>query len=218
MKKFSIISLISFALIGASSAMTLSISRGGAGNGIIAQSTSALLTTGGYYIGVGTFASVPTITDGASLAAAVTSFLEFGSALAPNTGGTIGTIAATISGSGTVTGPPAASATDFNGKPIYFVIGNGTNRTNSTEFAIFTLNAGATATTTFDPNVAGSATNNITLATVGSINVLSGAGSVVDNTNPTQDRLMLVSTVVVPEPASFVLLSFLGLIGLRRKR
>ena len=219
MKKLSLISLLSLALVSASSAMTLSISRGGAGNGIIAESASTgLLSTGGCYIGVGTWATIPSITDGASLAAAVTSFLEFGSAAAPTSGGTVGTIAATIAGSGTVVGPPAATAADFNGKTIYFLIGNGTSRANSTEFAIFSLNAGATPTTTFDPNVAGSATNNITLATVGSINLVSGAGSVVDNTNPTQDRIKLVSTVAVPEPSAVALLGLIGLVGLRRKR
>jgi hypothetical protein len=216
MKLFTFLSVAFISLSSMASAMTLSISRGGAGNGIIAQNDGgALLSTGGYYIGAGTFASVPSITSAATLKTAVDNFLEFGSALSPTTGGTIGTISATISGNGTNGGN---TALDFNGKTIYFLIGNAATKAASTQFSIFTLNTGATPTITFDPNVAGSATNNITLSTVGSINVLSGAGSVVDNANPTQDRLVLAPIPVVPEPSVLSLLAVLGAMSFRRRR
>lgn len=188
-----------------SSAVTISVSR--AGEGLIPVTTAGTaLSTGGYYIGVGSFDVVPTITGPASLQAAVTAFNVFASATSPTTGGTVGTIVGSFTAAG------GANPDKFNSSSIYFLIGNAATKDASTEFAIFS----ATPNALFTANVAVSGTVNIALQNVSSIQPLEGAGTEVDNASPVKDQLRLATTV--PEPSSAILVAAFGLLTIGRRR
>lgn len=202
--KLVILALFSVTLT-AVNAATIAVGRGIGNPGIVASFGGTPLSSGGYYIGVGTFTNalgvteLPTITtEFSSLLAAVASFDVFASGLAPTTGATIGTITGSFVG----TGAPDTSV--FNLKPIYFVIGNGTTQANSTAFGIF----GTVANTAFPANVAATVSTSVTLSSGLAIAPLPNAGTVTGNG---------FGVVGIPEPSA-ALLGALGALGLLRRR
>lgn len=202
MTKLIALSLLSLA--GAATAATVNVVR--AGNGVIATtSTGTVLSTGGYYIGVGSFASVPTVSDVASLQAAVNAFREFAAVTSPTAAGnTQGTITGSFVGTG------GATPDNFNSQELFFLVGNAATKALSTEFAIL-RNQGTWA---FPSNVVPGATSiTLNLGTVADFNTLPGAGTEIDNAG--KDGVQLVA---VPEPGVSVLaLAGLGLLARRRR-
>jgi hypothetical protein len=190
----------------ASTAATVSVSR--SGQGIIpVTTTGTVLSTGGYYIGVGTFSMIPEVRDPASLAAAVSAFSEFARSTAPTSGGTAGTITGSFSSFG------GATPATFNSREIFVVVGNQSTRETSTEFAILR----GTPAWTFAGDVTAADSTAVVIQSVNSFDTLSGAGTEVDPGATGQDRVALALAVVVPEPSSIVLLA-MGALGLIRRR
>jgi MYXO-CTERM domain-containing protein len=190
---------------GVSSAATIAVGRGGATNGYTTFTASGtnLSLTGGFYFSVGTFASEPVITTPASLLNVITNnYSEFASILTPTSGSTIGSL----------TGSFIATNADFNSVPMYFVVGNGTTRANSTQFAILK----GDPTPFVFPASAGSPSGaaSITLSGAAVASPLAGAGIELEIAGA-PDSLTLVDTI--PEPSA-VLLGALGALGLLRRR
>jgi hypothetical protein len=187
-------------LIGSSEAATIAVARGIGNSGVIAMtSEGTALSSGGYYIAVGTFDNFePPITSGASVQDAVESFQIFAEANAPTSGATVATITGSFTSSG------GADPSVFNLQVIYFMVGNGTSLANSTQIAIFKL----TTNTTFPANVAAAGATTALIPDGSVISVIGSAGTVVG------DNLQLVA---VPEPGA-ALLGLVGLIGLLRRR
>lgn len=198
--------LLAFALTACASAVTLNVGTGfGAGVGIIAQTSNGTdLTAGGYYIGLGTFAAAPETGTQQQLITAVGGFQELASTTSPTAaGGTQGKIAGSF----------VSINTDFNSKPIYFLIGNGATKAASTEFAIFTMSPA----TNFPAAMGGSGATAITVGNITQINTFAGAGTEIDSPTGTSDRLQLASITPVPE-TSTSLLGALGALALLRRR
>jgi hypothetical protein len=197
--------LIAIALTACSSAVTLNVGTGfGTGVGIIAQTSNGTdLTSGGYYIGLGTFASAPATGTQSQLISAVGGFQELTSATSPTSGGTQGKIAGSF----------VSINTDFNSKPIYFLIGNAATKAASTEFAIFTMSPA----TSFPAAMGGSGATAITVGNINQINTFAGAGTEIDSASGVSDRVKLASVVVIPE-TSTSLLGALGALALLRRR
>lgn len=188
-----------------SGAATIAVGRGGATNGYTTFTAGGtnLSLTGGFYFSVGTFASEPVITTPASLLSAITNqYSEFAAIQSPTTGTTLGSL----------TGSFIATNADFNSVPMYFVVGNGTTRANSTQFAIL---KGDPVGFVF-PAAAGSPSGaaNITLSGAAVASPLANAGIEVDIVGA-PDSLTLVDTI--PEPSA-ALLGALGALGLLRRR
>lgn len=211
MKKLPIILSLALSAV-ASQAATVAISRSGVGI-IPITSTGTPLSSGGYYIGVGTFAGdAPSISDEASLLAAVSSFREFANAVAPISGGTVGTVTGSFTGGLT-------NATQFNSKEIFVLIGNGATQATSTEFAII---RGTSPTWQFVSDV--SVADNIPVvirdttmfAPVGTFNTEVVNGTTADTI---KDQITLMPVEKVPEPSTTVLGAVLGLgLMMRRRR
>lgn len=197
--------LASFSVAGAAT-----INVGGvfsATSGLVGVSASgSVLSAGGYYIAVGSFASVPTISsDYANLEAAVDSMNIFASLTSPTaTGNTQGTITGAFAGTG------GGNASLYNGKQIYFVIGNGATRAASTDFAIFT----SATNILFPADVTGSGTAAVSLSSITNSVVLANGGSE-DAAGTARDQIRMVSAV--PEPSA-ALLGAVGALGLLRRR
>ncbi len=193
-----------------SAASAATINVGGvfsATSGLVGVSASgSVLSDGGYYIGVGSFTSVPTISsDYSNLGAAVASMNVFASLTSPTaTGNTKGTITGAFAATG------GGNASLFNGKQIYFVIGNGSTVANSTDFAIFTT----ANNTSFPADVTGSGTAAVTFSSITNSVVLSNGGSE-DAAGSARDQIKMVSAI--PE-ASTALLGAIGALGLLRRR
>lgn len=198
----------SVALMSTAQASTISVTKPfTAGAGVMAVTAEGVfLTGGGYYIGIGTFASLPVITDFASLFVAVnTDFLVFGSTTSATAGATQGFLTASITNT---------SAAAFNAKEVYLVIGNAATLALSTQFAIlrhtpqvnFAADASAAGSTTW----AATDTNSFAAVT--------NAGTEInDLTAANRDGIQLVGAPI-PEPSQLVLL-VLGLaLASRRKR
>ena len=170
--------------------------------GVSANGT--VLSGGGYYIAVGSFTTVPTLSsDYSNLYAAVDSLNIFASLTSPTaTGNTQGTITGAFAGTG------GGNASLFNGKQIYFVIGNASTRLASTDFAIFT----SATNILFPADVTGSGTAAVTLSSVTNSVVLPNGGSEIDTT---RDQIRMVTPV--PEPSAALLGAF-GALGLLRRR
>ena len=189
----------------ASSAATVAIARSGAGTGIQAQTSAGVNLTGGnYFIGVGTYLVAPSITDQASFVDAVTNFSLFGSALSP---------VPTATTAGLIIGSITATNTAFNSALLYMLIGNGTTKANSTEFAII---QGTSPAWTFAPNVALAGSTTYTLANASQFAVVGVAGTEIDNLTGA-DGLQLRTLAVIPEPSA-ALLGAIGALGLLRRR
>lgn len=188
----------------ASNAATVSIARSGAGTGVLARDfTGVDLSAGGYYIGVGTYALVPTITNDASFQAAVTNFSLFGSTVAPTTGTTTGLIVGSIT----------ATDTTFNSAMLYILVGNGATKAASTAFAILQ----GTPSFSFAANVGVAGSTTYTLANATSFQPLTGAGTEIDNVTGA-DGVQLRSLVAIPEPTAAALGAVGVLCLLRRRR
>ena len=192
-----------------SQASTVAITRPfAAGQGVMAiTSAGTFLTEGGYYIGIGTFASgAPVITDYASLLQAIaTTYTEFGAITSATTGVNKGFVA------GSVTNSNAAA---FNSAEIYLVIGNAATRALSTEFAILRH----TAAVSWGSNASAAGTVTFAMLTQDSFAPVPNAGTEFnDLTVANRDGIVLVGAPV-PEPSGMVLL-LLGLCaGMRRRR
>lgn len=208
MKKTFITALFSLLLAVTSSAATIAVGRGGATNGytvfeqlLTGDAGANLSIAGGFYIAVGTYATEPVITTHAQYLSAVQDFQAFASVLSPTTGST----------TGSVTGSFVATNAAFNGVALYILIGNGTTRENSSQFAILKGNPTAFAFPATAGQPSGSAT--VTLTGVNVASPVGGAGRQVDVANA-PDTLVLG---FVPEPSS-ALLGLLGVFGLMRRR
>jgi len=205
MIKNTILLLLASAAI--SQAATISVVR--SGNGVIAvTSTGTLLSAGGYYISVGSFASAPSVTDQASFLSTLASFKEFASATAPTTGTTAGTITGSFVGTGAAPNAPA----DFNSKSIYILVGNAASRAASTEFAII---QGTPAWSFVGDVTIGSASATVSL--IDSTAFSAVAGTEIDNASG-KDNIQLRSVVEIPEPSAMFLAVGALAIGFRRKR
>jgi hypothetical protein len=194
------------ASVSAVDAATIAVGRGIGNPGITAQVNGGeSLSAGGFYIAVGTFTNasgateVPAITtEFSSLLAAVAQFDVFSSVTSSTTGATIGTITGSFAATG------GADPSQFNLKPIYFLVGNGETKESSTAFGIFSVAAGAA----FPANVAATVSNSVTLSSGASITPLLNAGTVNGN---------VFSLVPIPEPST-ALLGAIGALGLLRRR
>lgn len=192
-----------------SNAATIAVGQGfGTNVGIVAKQQfangGAVLSGGGYYLSVGTFATEPTITDFATLLAAVSSFSSFAELTSPTAAGAT---QGSIVGSFTSTG--GADPAVFNTKSIYMLVGNGATRAASTEWAI--INTGVA----FPANVTLSGSTPVTLSSINSFTTLANAGTEIDIASGTgKDQLQLVG---VPEPSA-ALLGAIGVLGLLRRR
>lgn len=198
--------IASLALAGLSQAATISVVRSGPGTGIIpVTSGGTLLSTGNFYIGVGSYATAPDV--GSELIKALADFKEFANSTAPTSGGPAGTITGTFAANGSsATTTPA----DFNAKELYILVGNGATKALSTEFALLK----GTPVWNFVGDVSlGAASATVTLANLESFSAI--FGTEVDNAQGSDS----VRLVAVPETGSAVL-SILATLGLltRRKR
>ncbi|MDB6132454.1 MAG: hypothetical protein JWM59_697 [Verrucomicrobiales bacterium] len=180
---------------------TVAVTRGGLG--IVAATLGGPLSAGGYYLAVGSYAAVPTVENTpASILAAVAAFNEFASATSSTTGATVGTITGSFTGG-------FSDAGLYNGKEIYILVGNGTTKANSTDFAIL---KGSTPWT-FTADVSAAESISVVLRDVTSFDAVYGMK--VDVADPAaKDQLILG----VPEASSSVLMGLFGLGLLSRRR
>jgi len=191
-----------------------------AATGIVATSPNGgALTNGGYYIAVGSFATVPVIGPGdTDISSFVDSMNVFATVTSPTL---VGNTKGTITGSFISTGGGNASA--FNLKQIYFTVGNAATKHASTEWAIFT-----TATNiAFPADVTAPTAVTVSLGSIANSVMVANAGTEIDNVSPVKDGIMFgtLSTIgyqPVPEPSapepSAALLGALGALGLLRRR
>lgn len=205
MKKLILSVLVALGVAEAATVNVGGVFSGTSGLGV-RTSTGTVLSAGGFYIAVGSFDVVPTVLpDATNLYTAVDSMNIFAVLTSPTAAGnTQGTITGSFVGTG------GGSASLFNGKQIYFVVGNGSTRANSTEFAILT-----TATSVLFPaDVTTSSTASVTFSSINNSVVLANAG--LEDANGTA-RDLIVLAAPVPEP-SVALLGALGVLGLVRRR
>ena len=194
-----------------SMAATVTLARGIGNVGIIAQDRDgAPLTSGGYYLAVGTFTNasgvteVPVITTQfSSLLAAVAAFDVFGSGTTPTSGSTLGTLSTVITASGT------PDPTVFQTKQLFVLVGNGATQAASTQFGIFAM----TTPLFFPADVAAANSTTVTTSTFAAISPLQNAGTIIDNASGS-DGFRLVG---VPEPSA-ALLGAIGALALLRRR
>jgi hypothetical protein len=185
------------ASVSAVDAATIAVGRGIGNPGITAQVNGGeSLSAGGFYIAVGTFTNA----SGATEVPAITT--EFSSLLAAVAQFDVFSSVTSITGSFAATG--GADPSQFNLKPIYFLVGNGETKESSTAFGIFSVAAGAA----FPANVAATVSNSVTLSSGASITPLLNAGTVNGN---------VFSLVPIPEPST-ALLGAIGALGLLRRR
>jgi hypothetical protein len=189
-----------FALVSSANAATVSVSAGfGGTSGLIVQDRLGNAIGAQSWFAVGAFASDPVIGDFASLVSTIGSMSIFSDGLTQSASPF--KIAASFTN--------ISNAALFNNKTMYFALGNGTTRANSTEFALFTMTSG---TTTFPADITQPGGPNLTMANVTSVTVLPNAGTEIDTAGPDAIRL-----VGIPEPSS-VILGAIGALGLLRRR
>jgi hypothetical protein len=195
--KYTIISALACA---SAHAATVSVGAGfGAASGLVVRTAAGAAIGGPSFFAVGSFETVPTITDIASFQAAVQSMNIFASST------TQATEPNKVAQSFTSIASPAA----FNNNRIWFLLGNGLTGDTSTEFAIFTTALG----TLFPADITQPGGPNITLSSVANIQVLNGAGSAISvDSNPD-----IIQLQVIPEPST-ALLGLIGALGLLRRR
>jgi hypothetical protein len=174
--------------------------------GLVASVEGTPLSGGGYYIGVGSFDTVPVIPAGTKdISSFVTTMNLFASNLSPTAvGNTQGTIVGAFAGIG------GANPSKFNNKQIYVVVGNAATALASTHWAIMTT----TTNILFPADVTTSSTATISFGSIANSVMVPNAGTEIDNTSPVKDRIALVG---VPEPSA-ALLGALGALGLLRRR
>jgi hypothetical protein len=201
MKKY--ILALFIATLGLGQAASITVGKGfGQGVNVLPTVGSDAITT--FSFAIGTFAAEPAAN--ASFADLVASFKEFGRTSTPlvNVGNTI------IAVSSPFTAAPA-NAIDFNGKPIYILVGTD-GLVNSTQYAVVKALNPAAGKWLFPANVA--------IADAGDAPMNSAAnfqaviGTRIDNVSGI-DSLRLVG---IPEPTSMVLLVGSLALGLRRRR
>ena len=199
MKKY--ILALFIATLGLGQAASITVGKGfGQGVNVLPTVGSDAITT--FSFAIGTFAAEPAAN--ASFADLVASFKEFGRTSTPlvNVGNTI------IAVSSPFTAAPA-NAIDFNGKPIYILVGTD-GLVNSTQYAVVKALNPAAGKWLFPANVA--------IADAGDAPMNSAAnfqaviGTRIDNASGV-DSLRLI-----PEPTSMVLLLGSLALGLRRRR
>lgn len=196
-----IAALIAFSSFGALEAATINVARGTGQPGVsVLNQAGTALSTGGYTIAVGSFSTVPTITDYASLVSAVGSFNVFGQSPSSSSGTTVGLLQLSTG----ITSNGGLTPELWNSQLIYLVIGNASTLAASDQFAIVR----SANNTAFPANVAPASTTNFSTATGASIVSLANAGTISGNT---------LKLVGVPEP-SVALLGALGVFGLVRRR
>jgi len=207
--KYKLIIGLSLAMLASSNAATVAVGGVISGStGIVGVTKSGTaLTSGGYYIACGSFSSAPAIlADFSNLNATVDSMNIFATLTSPTA---VGNTLATITGSFVSTGGGNASL--YNGKSIYFVIGNGSSRANSTDFAVFT-----TATDIkFAADVTQTTSTSVSFGSINNTVMVANGGTEIDNISPAKDQIQMVSAV--PE-ASTALLGAIGALGLLRRR
>jgi len=178
-----------------------------AATGLVATKVDGTrLTSGGYYIGVGSFTAVPVIPEGTKdISQYVNTLNLFATNLSPTT---TGNTQGTITGSFAATGGGNASL--FNGKQIYVVVGNGATAALSNEWAILT----STLNVLFPADVTTSSTASISFGSIANSVMVPNAGTEIDNISPVKDGIQLVG---IPEPSA-ALLGAIGALGLLRRR
>ena len=215
--------ILALLLAASSYASAATINVGGvisAATGIVATSpTYGALSNGGYYIGVGSFDTVPVIAPGTTdISSFVNSMNVFATATSPTlAGNTKGTIVGSFVSLG------GANPSAFNLKQIYFTVGNAATKLLSTQWAIFT-----TATNiAFPADVTASTAVTVSLGSIANSVMVANAGTEIDNVSPVKDGIMFGALATtpyppVPEPTapepSAALLGALGALSLLRRR
>jgi MYXO-CTERM domain-containing protein len=193
---------VSFACAISASAATINVNRGIGNPGVtVSNFAGTALSAGGFYVAVGTYTTVPTVTNYATLLSSVDALIQFGaSGLSSSSGTTAGVLQLTTG----ITSNGGATPEAWNSQEIYVIVGNGNSRASSTDFAIL-----RTATPTLFPaNVTQSVSATFAIPTGAALNPVAGAGSVSGNVLTLQG---------VPEPSA-ALLGALGALGLLRRR
>jgi hypothetical protein len=199
MKKY--ILALFIATLGLGQAASITVGKGfGQGVNVLPTVGSDAITT--FSFAIGTFAAEPAAN--ASFADLVASFKEFGRTSTPlvNVGNTI------IAVSSPFTAAPA-NAIDFNGKPIYILVGTD-GLVNSTQYAVVKALNPAAGKWLFPANVAIADAGDAPMNSA--VNFQAVIGTRIDNASGV-DSLRLI-----PEPTSMVLLLGSLALGLRRRR
>lgn len=182
-------------------AATINVARGIGNPGVTVNDFSGTaLTAGGFYMAVGTYALVPTVTDYATLLTSVNSLIQFGAAGVSNST----TIAGVLQLNAGITFNGGDTPELWNSQEIYLVVGNGATRAASTDFAILRT----TTPTLFPANVAPVSTVNFAVPNGAALSPISGAGSLNGN---------VLTLSGIPEPST-ALLGAVGVLGLLRRR
>ena len=201
--KYTIVLAFIWSVLSLAEAATVTIASGlGSVQGITVKTAEgAILSGGGYYIAVGSFDIVPTISGGTmDLSPYVDAMNIFATMTSPTaTGYHQGAIYGTLIS--------ISNPTLFNSRQIYIVVGNGASRATSTEFAILT----SATNILFPGDVTSVALTTIQLFSIANSVVLPNAGTEIEG-GAARDMIQLV-----PEPSA-VLLGLLGVPGLLRRR
>jgi MYXO-CTERM domain-containing protein len=193
--------LFSLACAFSASAATVNVARGIGNPGVTVNNFAGqALSAGGFYMAVGTYNTVPTVTDYATLLSSVDALIQFGASGVSNST----TIAGVLQLTAAITSNGGATPELWNSKEIYVIVGNGSSRAASTDFAILRR----ATPTNFPANVAPVATVNFSVPNGAALNPVAGAGSVSGDTLTLQG---------IPEPSA-ALLGALGALGLLRRR
>jgi len=200
--KTSIVLFTSLVFVSASAnAASIVVARGIGNPGVdVFDFSDTALTSGGFYMAVGSFTVIPTITDYTSMITALGSFNTF----AQGTSSTLVATAGKIQGAANFVSDGGATPSLWNSQEVFVIIGNAATFGASTDFAI--IRGAAPVLFPADVSLAGSTT--FSTATGASIQVLGAAGSISGNS---------LTLLGVPEP-SVALLGAFGVLGLLRRR
>lgn len=190
-----------FSCMLSATAATVNVNRGVGNPGVsVSNFSGTALSSGGFYMAVGTYTIVPTVTDYATLLTSVDALIRFGAA--GNSATTVGTTAGILQLGTGITFNGSATPESWNSQEIYVVVGNAATRALSTDFAIL-----RTATPTLFPA-------NVTQAVSATFAAPNGAAL-----NPVAGSIFgnVLTLRGVPEPSAALLCAF-GAIGLLRRR
>lgn len=172
----------------------------GPGVGVLVQTFEGVTFSGGTYMAVGTYSSVPVLEpDDSNLLALVDAMAIFATGTTPTSGAQQGSLHGLFNWSG------AVSPQTFNLQPIYLVVGDGSTRESSTQFAIIDLEI------LFPADISAAEATSKTISYITQINTL--AGTEIDSPAGSKDIIRLV-----PEPSVSLLAIFGGFAFLRRRR